>query len=237
MAAEYTSEVPLGNDAVSSGIGTLNEGSLHAALKDLIAEPGDRFEVPLDGYVIDVVRGDTLIEIQTGSFAALGKKFDHLLETYRIHLVHPIAVQAWLHRPDGKARKSPVRKSLYDLLDQLVSMPTMLDNPNFTLEVVLIDEDRITAHDPKKRRGRGGWRTVDRQLREVRERIVFESTEDLWQLVPPDLPAEFTTGDLAREASIDRSWAQRLAYCLKASGQFVELHRTRAGVHYRLRDE
>jgi hypothetical protein len=221
----------------SSGIGTLNEGSLHAGLKQLVSEPGDRFEVPLDGYVIDVVRGEALIEIQTGSFAALGKKFDHLLGTYKIRLVHPIAVETWLHRPDGKVRKSPVRKSIYDILEQLVSLPTLLDHPNFTLEVVLIGEDRITAHDPKKRRGRGGWGTVDRRIRDVRERVVFESSEDLWQLVPPDLPEEFTTADLAREADINRGWAQRLAYCMRATGQFIELQRTRSGIHYRLRDE
>ena len=54
-------------------IGTLNEGSLHAALKQVYAEPGDTFEVPLDRFVIDISRDELLIEIQTGSFAAMGK--------------------------------------------------------------------------------------------------------------------------------------------------------------------
>ena len=44
-----------------SDIGTLNEGSLHAALKELYAQPGDQFEVPLDRFVIDIKRsGKTL---------------------------------------------------------------------------------------------------------------------------------------------------------------------------------
>ena len=46
-------------------IGTLRERPLHASLKRWYAEPGDRAEVAVDGYVIDLVRGDLLIEVQT----------------------------------------------------------------------------------------------------------------------------------------------------------------------------
>jgi hypothetical protein len=34
-------------------IGTQTEGSLHAALKLHVSQPGDRFEVPLRGFVVD----------------------------------------------------------------------------------------------------------------------------------------------------------------------------------------
>jgi hypothetical protein len=54
-----------------SGIGLLNEKPLHASLKQWYARPGDRFEVPVDGFVIDVVRDDLLIEIQTRNFSSL----------------------------------------------------------------------------------------------------------------------------------------------------------------------
>ena len=46
-------------------IGTLNEKSLHAALKEWYAKPEDLIEVPVDGFTVDIVRGDLLIEIQT----------------------------------------------------------------------------------------------------------------------------------------------------------------------------
>ena len=39
-----------------SNIGVLREGPLHAAVKALLARPGDRFEVPVGRFVIDVVR-------------------------------------------------------------------------------------------------------------------------------------------------------------------------------------
>ena len=47
-------------------IGTLNEGALHAQLKDWYRRPGDRLEQNVGGFVVDLVRGDLLVEIQTG---------------------------------------------------------------------------------------------------------------------------------------------------------------------------
>lgn len=214
-------------------IGTLNEGSLHAALKELYAEPGDAFEVPLGRFVIDVCRGKNLIEVQTGSFAAMGKKLDHLLPDHEILLVHPIAVESYLQRPDAKTRKSPKKASLYSLFDQLVSIPTLLDHPNLTLDVVLVSVTKVQAHDPKARRGRGGFRTIDRVLREVKSTHRFECAEDLLSLLP-DLPDEFTTADMAAGGLFDRDVARQMAYCFRALGFFDEVDRTRAGYHYRL---
>jgi len=64
-------------------IGTLREGPLHASLKQWCARPGDRFEVPVDGYVIDLVRDDLLIEVQTSGFSSMKEKLRDLLERRR----------------------------------------------------------------------------------------------------------------------------------------------------------
>src|SRR5690606_36601267 len=48
-----------------AGIGSLNESPLHAALKHHVAPPGSRFEVLVDGYVVDVVADGMLLEVQT----------------------------------------------------------------------------------------------------------------------------------------------------------------------------
>ncbi len=215
-------------------IGTLNEGSLHAALKDLYAEPGDRFEVPLDRFVIDISRPDLLIEIQTGSFAAMGKKLDHLLSEHKMLLVHPIAVETYLQRPDKAPRKSPKKSSIYGLFDQLVSIPTLLDHPNLTLDVALVSVTKVQVHDPKARRGRGGYRTVDRVLRDVQSTHRFETAEDLLRLLPSELPPTFTTADMSAAGTFDRDIARQIAYCFRALGFFDEIGRTKAGYNYRL---
>jgi hypothetical protein len=60
--------------AAWNGINVYNEKSLHAALKKWYTQPGDQLEIRVDGYIIDLVRGDLLVEVQTGSFSPLKRK-------------------------------------------------------------------------------------------------------------------------------------------------------------------
>ena len=79
-----------------SGIGLLNEKPLHASLKEWYAQPGDQFEVPVDGFVIDIVRDDLLLEIQTGNFASIKSKLGELVRAHQIRLIYPIAQEKWI---------------------------------------------------------------------------------------------------------------------------------------------
>lgn len=214
-------------------IGTLNEGSLHRQLKELVSEPGDRFEVELGKYVIDIVRQGELIEIQIGPLGPLGPKLDALLDQHDVTVVHPISVSTWLHKDGAPARRSPIRRSIYNIFDDLVSIPTLIDHPRFSLEVVLIEEDTMRTYDPTLRRKRGGWRTTDRSMRTMLGRRGFVTAVELAELIPDSLPDPFTTADLATAAGIARPVAQRMAYCFRALGTFVAGRHTRSGVEYR----
>ncbi len=218
-----------------SGIGTLNESPLHAAVKDYVALPGDRFEVDIDGFVADILRGDDIIEVQTARFGAMARKLDRLLERRNITLVHPIPARSWIERPDRPRRRSPVRRSIYHVFDELVSIPTLLDHPHLSLRILLIEELQRRVHDPQLRRRRGGWRVVDRDLLSVIDDRTIDSNHDLAGLLPAGLPDPFTTADLAQTASIPRGLAQKVAYCLRLSGIAVPLDRTRYGVRYSMR--
>lgn len=198
------------------------------------AAPGDEFEVALDRFVIDIRRDDLLIEIQTSSIAAMGRKLDHLLPDHRILVVHPIAVETHLQKPGAKSRRSPKRGSVYDLFEELVSVPTLIDHPNLEIEVVLVSVVKHQSPDPKLRRGRGGFRTDDRVLREIVGRHRFSGAADLAALVPDGLPDPFTTADLAHEAKVRRDVAQRMAYCFRALGVFREQGRSSDGIRYTL---
>lgn len=213
-------------------IGTQTESSLHAALKLHVSEPGDRFEVPIDGFVVDLVRGDTLIEVQTGGFASMGRKLDRLLADYHVHIVHPIAVDSWIERREKPTRKSPKHGCTHDVFAELVSVPTLLDHPNLTLELFLVQVDVVKVEDPTMRRRRGGWRTVDRRLRSIVDRHGLRTTDDLAALLPDGLPDEWTTKDIATLAGIPRRTAQQMAYVLKANELTIEVGRDRTGARY-----
>lgn len=225
------------DESSPSGIGRLNEGSLHAALKRHFADPGDAFEVPFGRFVVDLVKwpgteNEQLVEIQTGSFGAMGKKLDHLLGEHKLLLVHPIAVRTRLERK-ASARLSPKRGSIYSLFDELVSIPTLLDHPHLSLEVVLFNETRKQVHDPVMRRRRGGYRTVDRQIDEIIDQQRFDTVMDLRRLLPSTVPTTFTTADIAAQAMCTRDAAQKLAFCFQAAHLIDRIDRTKAGYRYR----
>ncbi len=187
--------------------------------------------------MIDIVRprpeGDLLIEIQTSSFGAMGKKLDHVLSQYEMVLVHPIAVTTTLHKEGSKPRKSPLKGSLYSIFDELVSVPTLLDHPNFSLEIVLAHIDKFQVMDPKLRRRRGGWRTTDRRLTSIAGVERYSSMAELCELIPSGLPERFTTADIAEGAGVTRDIAQRMAYCFKAAEVFEVMDRKKQGYIYR----
>lgn len=210
-------------------INTWNEGPLHAALKAWYALPGDALEVPVDGYIIDIVRSDLLIEIQTRGFTALKDKLATLTRAHPVRLVYPIAQEKWIVKlaDDGKkqlsCRKSPKRGVLEQIFDELVSIPHLLAQPNFTLEVVFIHEEEIRRHDARRGWRRKGWVTHERRLVKVVEQQVFTSPEDARALLPTSLVEPFAASDLARLIPGNLRRAQKMIYCLRAMGVLTQV--------------
>ncbi len=167
------------------GIGLLNEKPLHASLKAWYARPGDRFEVPVDGFVIDIVRDDLLLEIQTGGFASIHAKLARLVPSHRTRLVHPIAQEKWIVHPTSTRRKSPRRGRVEDLFWEMVSIPRLAAHRNFSLEVLMIREEEVRRRDDRRGWRRGGWVVAERRLLDVVDRVVFEKPEDWLALLPP----------------------------------------------------
>ncbi len=207
----------------SPHIGTLRENSLHASIKSWYARPGDVLETRVGGYVIDIVRGETLIEIQTGNFSALKPKLPPLLETHRVHLLHPIPAEKWIlrQRADGAAvsrRKSPKKGTVLDLFRELVYIPHLLPHANLSLEVLLTQEEEIWRDD-----GRGSWRRKrwsvhDRRLLGVTGRQVFKAAADYLAVLPASLPEPFTNQALASALACRPALAQKITYTLRGMG-------------------
>ncbi len=224
----------------SPHIGTLNEGSLHASLKHYISQTGDKFEVPINGFVIDIVRETNskttvLIEIQTQSFLAMKKKLVSLLDEYPVHIVYPVAKETLLMKPGKKPRKSPKKYSVISIFEELVSIPELISHQNLSFEVVSVSVTKIQQYDSSLRRGRGGYRTVNTELTEIHSAHLFEGIDDFLNLLPKSLPSVFTTFDIASCANIPRESAQQMAYCFRKAGVFQELSQTKAGKHYKIR--
>ena len=204
-------------------IGTLNEGSLHAALKVWYAAPGDLIEHPVDGYVIDLVRDGLLIEVQTGGFSPLRTKLEDLTRRHRVRVVAPMAHTRTIVRisEEGEplsTRRSPKRGRYEDIFTRLVSFPTLIDHSGFELDLLLTVEDEVRVHRPGQAWRRKGWVVLGRSLTEVKGSMRIRSSADLARFLPAGLPAPFSSADVARLAALPRRVAQQMVYCLRATG-------------------
>ena len=224
-----------------NGIGTLQENALHAALKDWYAQPGDQLETMVDGYVIDLVRGELLVEVQTGNFSAIKRKLVKLLENHPVRLVYPIAAEKWIERlaADGVTRlgrrKSPKRGRVGDVFQELVRFPRLILHSNFTLEVLLVREEVVWRED-----GRGSWRRkgrsiADRRLLEVLSKTVFTGPDDFRELIPAGLPEIFTVRDLAVKSKQPRYLASKMAYCLREMEEIEQVGKRGQALAYRIK--
>lgn len=219
-------------------IGTLNEKPLHAALKKWYAQPRDLIEVPVDGFTVDIVRGDLLIEIQTANLWSIKRKLTKLLEQHPVRLVYPITQERWIVRQSRKGRrvlgrrKSPKRGAFESFFEEFVSIAQLLAHPGFSLQVLLIQEEQVRRFDGSRNWRRKGWKTHERRLIQVVDQQLFETPQDMLVIIPDAVPEHFTTTNLA-EATGQPLWlAQKMAYCLRMMGTITVVGKRGRGILY-----
>ena len=218
-------------------IGTLNERSLHAALKAHLAQPGDQLEVSVDGYVIDIVRGETLIEVQTGGFFPLRRKLSTLSQTHPVHLYAPIAQRKYILRLDNEGnqlsrRKSPRKGTAFDLFNELLSLRTCLPHPNLWLHVLLCEIEEVWVDDGKGSWRKRYWSLTDQRLLNVQTEIILHNSEDYLGLLPPGLPQPFTNTELAKHAKCRARLAGKATYALSAMGLLARVKGSGRAHHF-----
>lgn len=205
----------------SRKISTYNEKPLHESLKSWYAQPGDRFEISVDGFVVDIVRGDLLIEIQTRNFAAIRRKLEKLVVNYPLRLVYPIPAEKWiikikndLNHPISR-RKSPKRGVYEYVFNELVHLPGLLMNSNFSIDLLLIQEEEVLRYDGKQGWRRRGWVTHERKLIRVVCQRALKTPADMLAFIPSTLAEPFTTSDLATTIGKPQRLAQKIVYFLR----------------------
>jgi hypothetical protein len=205
------------------------ETSLHRQLKLFYADDDSLIEQKLGPFRIDVVRGDTLIEIQHGSLSAIRDKIRKLLADYPDHqvlVVKPLIARKRLMKLKRKnarkatSRMSPKRGCILDLFDHLVYFTQVFPHKRLAIEAPLVDieEWRYPGHGRRRRHRDNDFQIKDQQLISVGEVHRFETAADLGRLLPEKLPRRFHTGHIAERLEIDRWVAQRMAYTLRHVG-------------------
>lgn len=220
------------------------ETSLHQRMKRMYADEESNVEQRIGRYIIDVVRGDELIEIQFSSLAAINRKIEALLQEHRVRVVKPLVLRKQLIRCAGKGervvsrRKSPKQGQVFDLFDELIYFTRVFPHPNLTIEVPLIHIEEWTYPTPKikkrRRRPPKKFTVEDQRLVDVVETLELRKASDLVELIPGKLPANFDTADLAKAIDQPRWVAQKVAYCLRHMNAIRETGKKGNSILYRV---
>lgn len=211
---EWAKEQIIGLNRKRKGIGTLSEKTLHAILKLYLEPDADYHEVPVNGFVADIYRDGSIIEVQTANFNKLREKLSVFLNEYEVTIAYPIPHEKWLSWMDtetgelGKKRKSPKTGSAYEAFIQLYKIKQFLNNPNIRIKLLLINMDEIRLLNGWSSNKKRGSTRFDRIPRELVEEIDFETAKDYIQMVPMDLPETFLAKEFARAAHISIGLAQ-----------------------------
>ncbi|MBM84357.1 MAG: hypothetical protein CMJ78_27700 [Planctomycetaceae bacterium] len=202
------------------------ETTLHRQLKEIYAPDELDREVRVDGFRIDGIAGNQLIEIQYGSLGAIRDKIRKLVKKHEVHIVKPLAARKYLitrTTKNGKvasSRYSPKRESFLDFFLDFVHFVNVFPHPNLTIELLLTEQEEHRIQKKQKRWRGKNHKVVDRKLVSLGESRELQTAEDLAAFLPKPLTkkrskVEFTTADLTREADIPRWLAQKMAYCLR----------------------
>ena len=171
-----------------------------------------------------------MIEIQTENFSAIKRKLTALLKEHHVRLVYPLPTMKWIVLTNAagnriRRRKSTKKRKLTDIYDELVRIPSLINEEKFTLEVLLVEEEEIRCDD-----GKGSWRRKgisirDRKLLNVLGSMLFENSKDFLDLLPPNLLQPFSSRSLAKQARVSIRQARRMAYCFKKMGMIEEVEK------------
>jgi len=208
-----------------------NETSLHSMIKNWYSRSGDQIEAKVQGFIVDIARDDMLIEIQTGNFSAVKKKLKSLVMNHKVRLIYPIAKEKsiiYVNPSNGapvKRRRSPRKGDVLDIFVELVRIPELAREDNFTLEILMIKEEETRCAD-----GNGSWRRrgvsiKDRRLVEVVGTVVFANIKDYLKLLPNDLAQPFTNRILTKRMGVTVPRIRRITYCLRKMGAIKEVGR------------
>lgn len=206
----------------------MGQTSIHESIKQWYSKPGDQLEAWVDGYLIDIVRGERLIEVQTGNFSSIRGKIRELLCNHVVRIVHPVVVNKWIIRLDAHGeqasqRKSPRKGRLEDMFRELVYLSNIWRSPNLSLEVLLIDAEDVLIDDGKGSWRRKYWSIQDKRLVTIRESEVYTRPTDFLRLLADNLPNKFTTSHIAETSGLKLNIARKMAYTLRKMGVIKDI--------------
>ena len=205
-------------------IGTYKEKKLHIMLKKYFEEDPTYHEIPTNGFIADIRRGDEITEIETKGFSGLKPKLEAYLPQYRVNLVHPLAGRKFVQWIDPETseisdrKRSPKKEGAYDLLFELVRILPYVNDPNLTVIGPVLEMDEYRLLDGWSRDRKRGSHRYERIPTDLLDMIELKTDDDYRKYVPETCPESFTVQDFSSGAHIDQGTARAVIKVMEARG-------------------
>lgn len=206
-------------------IGTLGEKGVHNTLKHYYEPDTDCHEIPVGGYVADIVGENGIIEIQSASFGKLREKLRCFLSAARVTVVWPCVVNKRIIRVDTETgemiseRRSTVHRGEYDIFRELWSLREFICDPRLTICIAQLEADEYRPAEEKKgRRRKGANNGIERYPTMLAGELVLSCAEDYLRFVPSGLPEEYNSKIFAKAAGVHLPIAQNALLVLSTLG-------------------
>lgn len=194
----------ISNNPIQSSIGTKQERTLHQYLKYYFCNESKYHEQKCYGYIVDILKDEKIIEIQTSSFNAMRKKLETLLNIYPITIVYPIINEKIIHNYDEDGcliniKKSPKKEHPLKIGKELYKINYLLNNKNlsFICPILKIEEHRIPYINRYKQLK---MTRIDQIPYELVDFVEFKSKTDYQNLIPFD--NEFTALEFKKKLKL-----------------------------------
>lgn len=210
----------IGAERARCGIGTLQEKTIHAIMKDYYAPDKDMQEIRVGGYVADIYTGREIIEIQTSNFDKLRNKLDSFLPEHPVILVYPIPqikYLIWIDEETGecsKPRKSNLKGSVYRAFYELYKIKPYLSNENLRLCFPLLELEEYRLLNGFSKDRKKGARRFDRIPRTLLGEVRLNSVEDYIKLIPTGLLEPFTVQEFGKAVGERKETAAKVLHIL-----------------------
>ena len=181
------------DEMIGVGIGTYGEKSIHRIFKSFFSGEKSLCEAPVGTYIADILDGDRITEIQTGSFKPLIPKLRYYLEETdcRVRVVKPLIVNKTIIRIDKESgevlrkRRSPVAEDERELMAQLYHVGDLFKHERLEFLAVLIsaEEHRYSERMRYRREGAYDGRLFPTALTDI---ITFSDISAFEGYLPPE---------------------------------------------------
>lgn len=198
-------------EKASGKIGVLAEKTIHSVIKHYLSQNIINHEIKIGTYYADVFTDGHIYEVQTRGFDKLRPKLAYFLESYPVTVVYPMAnikYLRWISPVSGEIsppRKSPRQGNPLNVFAELYKIRPFLTHPGFSLKIMMMDMEEYRMLDGWSKDKKKGCSKCDKLPTSLVAEYDFVMPEDYMMFLPPELPDEFTSEDLAKASHVSKS--------------------------------